>query len=422
MKRLMIVLITCSFGITVQQSWNEVVYAAELRFLTVGHTADAQKYLLDHVIPYIENKLGVTVVMDSANWTTRTDKIVVSIAGGVPYDVISTGNSAPWEEGRTGLLAPLNEYVDRWEKRAYFPDPLWEATEWDGITYHIPHVIDIRAVAYNKRLFAESGLDAEHPPDSWDALVRAARRLTRMEGDRVAVSGFNIERGSGNGAAQDLYWFSHQAGIQMVEVDTLSSNLNRSEALDALYVLAELAEVGRYGFPVIGSGGFSQGYAAMQKQSVAISLPNIQRQNPDLLDDYGTFAPQRTPGSAPVAHGFTNGLAILAASRNKDLAWQFIDAFHDDEVRLGFEQATGNLSGRIDLMHRLDESIPKVEMVHSLLSNFQRSVYVAGTGMSTLAALVRQVFDMEIPPETALLEGHQLWERMLTEWENQEAK
>src|SRR5690606_6803978 len=123
--------------------------------------------------------------------------------------------------------------------------------------------------------------------------------------------------------------------------ETFTSNLNRIEARDALHTLVELAEASRFREPAV-SGGFVQGRVAMQQQT-SMTLYTLSQENPDILADYGVFAPRRSPDMRPVAHGFVNGLAILEESTNKDLAWLLIDAMHDDQVRLEMERSTGFL-------------------------------------------------------------------------------
>ena len=391
--------------------------AAELRFLAVGHPAALNNYLIDTVFPEFEKAHGVKVTLDTANWDTRVDKILVSIAGGVPYDVVATGSYAPYEEGSLGLLAPLDHYVEQWDKRDRFPAPLWEATKWKGRIYHVPHNNDLRGIAYNRRLFAEAGLDPERPPQSWEELISATRLLTKMEGDRIGVRGFQLED-SAAGAAQQFFWFVRQAGIPEVDLETLSSNLNRIEARDALHTLAELAEAARYREPAI-AGGFVQGRVAMQKHYSG-TLYNLVDQNPDLVEDYGVFAPRRDPESTPVAHGFVNGLGILAESPNKDLAWLLIDALHDDEVRLQIERTSGFLTGRLDMMQPMMEFIPKIELYYGLFNYLQTSLIPPprNVAQQELGQRIVQVYQMQLAPEAALTQSHELWTRLLREWES----
>ena len=393
------------------------VSAAELRFLAVGHPATMNNYLIGDVFPEFEKKHGVKVIVDTADWNTRMDKIMVSIAGGVPYDVVATAYYSPYEEGSLGLLTPLDRYVEQWDKRDRFPAPLWEATKWKGRIYHVPHNNDLRGIAYNKRLFAQAGLDAEQPPQSWEELINVTRILTTMEGDRIGVRGFTLSN-TPSGAAQQFFWFMRQAGIPEIDVETFTSNLNRIEARDALHTLVELAEASRFREPAV-SGGFVQGRVAMQQQT-SMTLYTLSQENPDILADYGVFAPRRSPDMRPVAHGFVNGLAILEESTNKDLAWLLIDAMHDDQVRLEMERSTGFLSGRLDMLAPMMEFIPKVELYYGLFNYLQATMIPPprNVAQQELGQRIVEVFNMQMAPEAALTQGHELWTRLLKEWES----
>ncbi|QFI69831.1 ABC transporter substrate-binding protein [Sinorhizobium alkalisoli] len=59
----------------------------------------------------------------------------------------------------------------------YFPGPLASVT-WEGKLYGIPKATNTIALYYNKDMFKAKGLDPEKPPQTWDELVDAARKLT----------------------------------------------------------------------------------------------------------------------------------------------------------------------------------------------------------------------------------------------------
>lgn len=416
MKRILITIVCLLMGFTLTvHGLTAQVHGAELRFLAVGHPAPLTTYLNDVVIPEFEEKHGVKVFVDTANWNTRMDKILVSIAGGVPYDVVATGYYSPYEEGSMGLLEPLDQYVDQWDKTAMFPEPLWEATKWQGQIFHIPHSNDLRGIAYNKRLFSETGLDAEAPPDSWESLIQAARRLTRIDGDHVSVRGYQNISTEG-GSAQELFWYMHQAGVSEINLEDFTSNLNREEARSALRMLLELSEATRFREPIV-PGGFTGERIAMTRHS-AISFATMREQNPLLVESYGIFTPRRSPQSAPVAHGFVNGLAILAASKHKDLAWEFISALHEDDVRFEIDRISGFLSGRIDLVLPMMDVVPKIELFYDLFTHLKATIIPPPRNISQneVGNRILQVYNMQISPEAALDRGHELWTRLLGEW------
>jgi ABC-type glycerol-3-phosphate transport system substrate-binding protein len=393
-----------------------VASAAELRFLAVTYPAALLNYMMDVVAPEFERLYGVKVSIEAANWDNRMDKILVSVAGGMPYDVVSTGFYSVYEEGSQGLLEPLDKYLTQWELTRRFPQPIWEALKWRGQVYAVPQNQDLRTIAYNTRLFAEVGLDPNKPPMSWDELIQATRRLTRMEGDRLAVRGF-ARSSSVGGRAHELFWFMRMAGVPEVDPVTLTSNLDKPVAETALIALSDIADAARYDLSEL-PGGFAQGRVAMARQHPGAFVTALQ-QNPDIGDEYGLFAPRQYPTSQPVSHGFINGLGILAASENKDLAWKFIALIYRDDILLEAQKISGFMAGRIDMVTRMTQAIhPKIGLFYGMFDYLQASIIPPprNTSQQMLGNLIQQVYNKQISPQSALINAHQAWTGLLDEW------
>lgn len=393
-----------------------VVSAAELRFLAAGYPSALLNYMIEKVAPEFERLYGAKVSIESATWDNRMDKILVSIAGGMPYDIVATGFYSVYEEGSQGLLEPLDKYLASWELTKRFPQPIWEALKWRGSIYAVPQNQDLRTIAYNTRLFAESGLDPNKPPMSWDEIIQAARRLTKLEGDRLAVRGF-ARSSSVGGRAHELFWFMRMAGVPEVDPVTLTSNLDKPAAETALIALAELADASCYDLAEL-SGGFAMGRIAMQRQHPGMFVTALQ-QNPDIANEYALFAPRQNPTSQPVAHGFINGLGILASSENKDLAWKFISLIYRDDILLEAQKLSGYMAGRIDMVTRMTQAIhPKIALFYPMFEYLQASIVPPprNTSQQQLGNLIQQVYNKQMSPQSALLNAHQLWVSLLDEW------
>lgn len=123
-------------------------------------------YLRNEVLPAFEEEYGVEVSLEAvSSWDLRSERILLSIASGVPYDVVTTGFYSPYEEGALGYLAPLTEYVAGWEYAHEVPGPIWEAVSWQDNIYVMPYNMGPRAIAYNS-------------PE--EALMRAHELWTRL--------------------------------------------------------------------------------------------------------------------------------------------------------------------------------------------------------------------------------------------------
>ncbi|WP_369199403.1 extracellular solute-binding protein [Streptomyces sp. PU-14G] len=81
---------------------------------------------------------------------------------------------------QAGYLRPLDEQVRAWPDWKQFDKTARSATRADdGHIYGVLTGTDVRAVLYDKRVFAAAGLPAAWTPRTWDDLLDAARTIHR---------------------------------------------------------------------------------------------------------------------------------------------------------------------------------------------------------------------------------------------------
>jgi multiple sugar transport system substrate-binding protein len=90
---------------------------------------------------------------------------------------------------RDKLVAPVTASLAASVAEAW-PAGVVAAASVGGTLYGFPNEIDVYALNYNKKLFAEAGITA--PPKTWDEFLDAARKLTRKDGDTVTQQGFGM--------------------------------------------------------------------------------------------------------------------------------------------------------------------------------------------------------------------------------------
>lgn len=76
---------------------------------------------------------------------------------------------------RDQLVAPVPDSIAA-DTKANWPEGVIGAASIDGTLYGIPNEIDVYALNYNKRLFAEAGI--AEAPKTWDEFLAAAEKLT----------------------------------------------------------------------------------------------------------------------------------------------------------------------------------------------------------------------------------------------------
>jgi raffinose/stachyose/melibiose transport system substrate-binding protein len=80
------------------------------------------------------------------------------------------------EDAWLGNLAPISDYWSAAEL-ANLPGGQRAETYWDGKQWGVPFYQIGTFWAYNKKLFAQAGLDPEKPPETWDAWLNACDSL-----------------------------------------------------------------------------------------------------------------------------------------------------------------------------------------------------------------------------------------------------
>lgn len=90
---------------------------------------------------------------------------------------------------KDGLAAPAPADAAK-ELSGNWPANLVEGVTKQGAPRGFPNEVDLYALNYNKKLFAEAGV--AEPPKTWDELVATAAKLTKRDGGKVTQQGFGV--------------------------------------------------------------------------------------------------------------------------------------------------------------------------------------------------------------------------------------
>lgn len=128
---------------------------------------------------------NVQVEMLIVPWDEYYTKLTVAITSGTSPDLAVAHTERVAGFARQGALLEFRpEVLNRLgiHEDDFIP-ALWEAGEVNGRRYAIPFDAFPRHIFYNKKLFANAGLDPSNPPDGLEDLILAARALTNREDD-----------------------------------------------------------------------------------------------------------------------------------------------------------------------------------------------------------------------------------------------
>ena len=78
-----------------------------------------------------------------------------------------------------GYCAPLSDYIDASWLKDNIPQAALAQTNWGGKQWGMPFYQIGTAFPYNKKIFADAGLNANEPPTTWDAYLTALSKLKK---------------------------------------------------------------------------------------------------------------------------------------------------------------------------------------------------------------------------------------------------
>jgi len=123
------------------------------------------------------------------NYNALSQKIMAAVAAGKPPVMAQAYENWTVELIISGSIVPIQRFIDgpsglSAESMADILPVFIENNKWDQTIWSFPFNKSVRALYYNKNLFAESGLDPDRPPQTWEEYVDDARRITRdINGD-----------------------------------------------------------------------------------------------------------------------------------------------------------------------------------------------------------------------------------------------
>ncbi|HEX2037518.1 MAG TPA: extracellular solute-binding protein [Chloroflexota bacterium] len=278
------------------------------------------------------------ITINTTSYGHNLEKLISAIVAGTPPDVAiirSSGQSLALK----GAVQALDDRIARakYFKKGDYADAQWDQYIWKGKIYAVPSMENGSrgALAYNRKLIAESGLNPGQPPKSTDDLQRMHERLTKEEGGQLKQLGFDPW------AAMSLEGFLEMwgagYGARWYDATQVKLNLNTTEMLEAVEAFTAfrirtgwdkvVAHRATYGAWTGRQDGFTQGVDVMQINgywtpgSLRVNAP----QDSDLPQniEYTWIPTKRGTEKVQLIGGWA--AAMPAGVKQPDAAWRWMD-------------------------------------------------------------------------------------------------
>lgn len=254
-------------------------------------------------------------------------KLILSIAGGVPPDVVRFYAHLGGELMSRGALEPLDELArrDKFDLQDFYNVGL-EQNTYQGKLYGIPWVLSPNALFYNKKMFREAGLDPERPPRTWAELEQYAMKLTRRDEKGLLTQvGFADFLYNPNNFSLYLW----QSDGELLAPDGRSARFDSPEGRYALHWMKS--------FLTKEAGGvrqlqvFSANFKGATQDPFGMGKIAMRIDSPFRIPDLGKYFPDLEYGVAgipynkePAIEVVGNSLVIPKGSKHREAAWKFV--------------------------------------------------------------------------------------------------
>ena len=272
---------------------------------------------------------GIKVNLTFVAYEALHDKIVAAAPAGT-YDTVLVDVIWPAEFASKKMIVDITDRFPESERSKIFAGGL-KTTEYDGRYYGVPWILDTKYFFYNKKMLGEAGVS---PPDTWDAVVGAARAL-KSNGvveyplvwswaqAEALICDYTTLLGAYGGKFFDEGGepaFNSGGGLEALEfmrmtLDEKLSNPASTESLEE--------DVRRI---------ISQGEAAMALNwTYMFALANDPNES-QVAGQIDIAHTPEGPAGAPGVNG-SMGIAISNGSQNQDAAWKYIQFMTSQKIQ-----------------------------------------------------------------------------------------
>jgi multiple sugar transport system permease protein len=233
-------------------------------------------------------------------------KLMTSIVGNVPPDVISQDRFSISDWASRGAFRPLDDLIARDEKtdplcprpEQYYKAP-WTEASWKGQVYGIPTGADNRILFYNKAIFRENaaalraaGLDPDRAPRTWSELLKYGKILTApLKNGQFTRVGFLPNFGN-----SWLYMYAFQNNASFMSADGRTCTMDTPPAEEALQFIVD-------GYDQIGgyekAQEFQSGFLSNENDAFVLGKVAMKIDGDWILNDLSRYGPQLELGVAP---------------------------------------------------------------------------------------------------------------------------
>jgi multiple sugar transport system substrate-binding protein len=236
-------------------------------------------------------------------------KMVASVTAGNPANVVVSAIEATNVKAERKQATNITDYLTPGIDQQFYPQ-YWDMVKYNDGVYALPFNTDTRLVFYNKKMFAEAGVDAANIK-TWDDMINASKTLdAKFKGTGDYMLAFDPILGN---FGFDTLAYDNGGGTWDDNMNPQTPTVNSAQNIETLEHMKVYADM--YGKDLVNqamaanAGGaqdlFLSGKVAMIGQ-VCNYIATIEMYNAEAQVDYGVFPYPAGPSSktgTPAAAG-----------------------------------------------------------------------------------------------------------------------
>lgn len=280
---------------------------------------------------------GVKVNLQVLPWGNREEKILTAISSNSGPDVFYAIPDMMVDYKAKGILAPMDEYLDKNDLRD-FNDNALAAARHEGKLYGLPILQSVVTNYYNVDLLKEIGANPDDLPETWDELIALGPKLKEKKKFLLNFEG-------GGSPNERLYPWLWQAGGDVVD-EQGNVMINSAEAKKTYQLIYDMYKKGYISkdSPTAANTGIQEFLAG--KLAVFIGPNNFAAIFKDQPPEFEWKLGPILKDKEQATFGTTGFYVIPGNSKNKELAAEFIKLLTNKENMSQFCKMAGYIPPR----------------------------------------------------------------------------
>jgi len=335
----------------------------------------------------------IKVVTQAIPWGAAHEKLVTGVAGESVPDICQMGTTWVPEFQAIDALLPLDEYIEKSSliKPEKFFSGSWNTNSINGKMYGIPWYVDTRVLFYRIDLLKQIGYD--NPPKDWNELKDICKKLTKDIDHDGKIDRYGISLGAKDWGLLAMFIWQNNGDI--LNSRNSSSLLDTPQVREAVQYYVDFFKEGYAPLGVTAGtdifNAFKTGYLPMFISGPWM-LEEIHKQIPEIDDKWGVSVLPKKARSTSFVGG--SNLAIFKQSKNRDIAWRFIEFvsqpriqvewYHETKdlpsVKLAWEDASLRGNTKLNIFGeqlkdaKAPPAIPEWEQIGDVINNYMEQV------------------------------------------------